>query len=274
MFDYLVSLPGYEYIMSRIVTYGFKILVALILFWIATHRSKFFFRVIRSTLQNLDLELSAVRFLMSFIRIVFYVVIIVTIASMMGIQMTTFIAILWAAWLAIGLSLQASLANLAWWIIIMVFKPYQIGDFVKIKEETGTVVDITIFMTQLCTADGKKAVIPNWKIVDDTIENFSVEQFRRVDVRVWIDYSADIREARAMLLQPMQTSESILQEPAPQVLVEELGDSSVVLLLRCYVIPDNYIKVLYELPELAKYALDAWGISIPFPQRVVHMQQT
>jgi small conductance mechanosensitive channel len=269
MFDQLASLPWYDLVLLWITTYGVKILLALVLFRVATHRSKYLFGIIKIALQKLDLDMSAITFLMSFIRILFYIVIIVTIASMMGIQMTTFIAILWAAWLAIGLSLQASLANIAGGIIIMTFKPYQIWDFVKIKEEMGTVVDITIFMTQLRTTDGKKAVIPNGKIVSDTIENYSAEHFRRVDMRVAISYSADIKEARAVLLAPMQSSELILQDPVPQVLVEELRDNSVIMLLRCFVIPDNYVTVLYELPELVKYALDDWDIAIPSSQKLV-----
>ena len=147
-----------------------------------------------------------------------------------------------------------------------------IGDFVSIKGEVGTVTDITVFMTQLRTPEGKKAFIPNGRVVDDMIVNFSAEEMRRVDVRVRISYNADIRTAREVLLAPMHAHALIMKEPAPQVLVEDLGDSSVVLLLRCHVPTSEFLTVLYELPELAKYALDEAGISIPFPQRVVHMK--
>lgn len=241
---------------------------AILYLWIRF--SRIMVRAIDIWLQKWWVDQSARKFLMSLVRLLIYLILIIIVATMMWIEMTSFVAILWAAWLAIGLALQWSLANLAWGLLILFFKPYVIGDFISVKGEKWTVDDISIFTTKLITPERKEAIIPNGKIVEDTIINMTREGKIRVDVFVGVSYDTDIDHARTVLLEMLRSHHLVMEEPAPAIHVTELADSSIKLIVRSYCHPTDYRTVFFETTEWAKKSLDIAKIHIPFPQRVVH----
>lgn len=191
---------------------------------------------------------------------------------MFGVETTSFIAILWAAWLAIWLSLQWSIANFAWWVMNLVFKPYEVGDLIETQDVFGKVQEISIFVTKIITPENKLAIIPNWPIANANIINYSKLWEIRVDVNIWIAYDEDIDATRSILLEVINSAKhTISNHPWNWVFVSELADSSVNLIVRWYTQPATYRDTYFSLTEWAKKALDTAGISIPFPHRVIHI---
>ncbi len=198
-------------------------------------------------------------------------VLIISVASMVGIQTSSFIAIIGAAGLAIGLALQGSLANFAGGVLILIFRPYRVGDVIQAQGEIGAVKEIQIFSTILTNGQNRRLIIPNGAIANGTIVNLTAEPHVRVDLTVGISYDADMKKAREVLTEAVSKVTGVLAEPAPIVKVVELGDSSVNLVVRPFCTPADYWDVHFEATETIKNALDAAGISIPFPQRDIHM---
>jgi small conductance mechanosensitive channel len=200
------------------------------------------------------------------------VLLLISVASMIGVETTSFIAMIGAAGLAIGLALQGSLANFAGGVLIMLFRPFKIGDWIEAQGVSGSVANIQIFHTVLKTADNKVVVIPNGSLSNGHITSYSAEPKRRIDIAVGIDYSSDIKLARSVLLEIAQDSR-VLTDVEPQVYVTGLGDSAVNLVLRIWVASEHYWPVTFDFTEQAKEQLTAAGVEIPFPQRVVHLRQ-
>jgi small conductance mechanosensitive channel len=192
---------------------------------------------------------------------------------MVGIQTTSFVAVLGAAGLAIGLALQGSLSNFAGGVLILIFRPYRVGDLIQAQGELGVVQEIQIFTTILLNPQNRRVIIPNGSIANGNIVNLSAEDSVRVDTTVGISYDADMKQAREVLMAAIIKIDGVLSDPAPTVAVSELGDSSVNLVVRPYCQPTDYWKVHFAVVEASKNALDAAGISIPFPQRDVHLLQ-
>jgi small conductance mechanosensitive channel len=197
----------------------------------------------------------------------------VVIASIgaLGIQTASLVAILGAAGLAIGLALQGSLGNFAAGVLMIIFRPYKLGDLVQVAETEGFVEEVDVFTTTLRLPDRTKIIIPNGQIMDAKIINYTDAENRRLDLVVGISYGADIDQARAVLLEAVKQSPFVIDEPAPAVSVASLGDSSVNLAVRPWIKAMDYAPASHEVTERIKKALDAAGISIPFPQRDVHM---
>ncbi len=196
---------------------------------------------------------------------------IVAAINKLEIQTTSFVAILGAAGLAIGLALQGSLSNFASGVMLVLFRPFEVGDVVQIGGVTGMVEEIQIFVTTLSTPDKKTIIIPNSKITSDTITNFSTSPVRRVDMVVGIAYNADIDKAKSIVKEILDNDPRVLKDPAYTVVVAELAESSVNLAIRPHVEGADYWDVLFETQEKVKKAFDANGIGIPFPQRDVHI---
>jgi small conductance mechanosensitive channel len=201
------------------------------------------------------------------------VLLLISVASMIGVETTSFIAMIGAAGLAIGLALQGSLANFAGGVLIMLFRPFHIGDWIEAQGVSGSVDSIQIFHTVLKTADNKVVVVPNGSLSNGHITNYSREPKRRIDIALGIDYASEIKVARHVLLQIAQDPR-VLRDPEPQVVVTGLGDSAVNLVLRIWVASENYWPVTFAFTEQAKERLIEAGVEIPFPQRVVHLRQT
>ncbi|MCJ8169846.1 mechanosensitive ion channel family protein [Atopomonas sediminilitoris] len=212
-------------------------------------------------------------FIASLANIVLKVLLIVSVASMIGVETTSFVAAIGAAGLAIGLALQGSLSNFAGGVLILLFRPFKAGDFIEGQGIAGVVEQIQIFHTVLKTGDNKVVVVPNGALSNGTITNYSRESRRRVDIPFGIDYGDDIKQARAVLLSMAKADARVHQDPEPVLWVTELADSSVNLQLRVWVDTPNYWDVMFGFIEQGKEQLEAAGLSIPFPQRVVHQAQ-
>ena len=213
--------------------------------------------------------------LRKFIRNIIYAILLtfVVIAAIgaLGIQTASLVAIIGAAGLAIGLALQGSLANFAAGVLMIIFRPYKIGDLVQVAGTEGFVEELDIFTTTLRLPDKTKIIIPNGQIMNDQITNYTESEDRRLDLIVGIGYEDDIDKAREVLLAAVKESEYVLAEPAPGISVAELGDSSVNVAVRPWVKSAKYAPASHEVTERVKKALDKAGISIPFPQRDVHV---
>jgi len=223
--------------------------------------------------QKAGMEDTLRKFLMSLIGVVLKVLLLISVAGMVGIETTSFIAILGAAGLAVGLALQGSLSNFAGGVLILIFRPYRVGDFIEGGGHSGTVRSIEIFYTILTTADNKKIIVPNAALSNGSIVNYSAMDTRRVDIVFGIGYGDDIGKAKALIWDVIDADDRILRDPLPLVVVSSLGDSAVNITTRSWVDSSNYWPVYFDLTEKVKLRFDAEGVSIPFPQRDVHLYQ-
>ncbi len=261
---------------ALLVTYGLKVLyaiIALVLGWIIVN---FVSKLIKKGLHKAIQDIALANFLNSIIGVFLKILLFIIVASILGINTTSFAAILGAAGLAIGLALQGSLSNFAGGILILLLKPYRIGEFIEAKGMTGTVKEIQIFYTLLNTTDNKLIIIPNGELSNSPITNYSREPLRRVDITVGIGYGDDIRTAKEIMSKAANAHPLVLKEgdaPAnPTIIVASLGDSSVNIAVRSWAKTPDYWTVYNELIEELKYKMDEAGIEIPFPQRTVWMK--
>ena len=208
-------------------------------------------------------------FLSSIAHILFVAVVVIAALSQAGIQTSSLIAVIGAAGLAVGLALQGSLSNFAAGVMIIMFRPFKVGDFIEAAGVSGTVEGIQIFHTLLVTADNKLVIVPNNSITSGNIVNFSAKGIRRVDLVFGISYQDDIATAKAVLSEILTTDARILKDPAPVIAVSALADSSVSLILRPWVNVDDYWPVYWDITEAVKLRFDQKQITIPYPQRVV-----
>ena len=257
---------------EMIISYAPQLILALLTLFIGLW-------VINRIVNSVDRALSKksaptlTRFVISLASIGLKVLLIISVAGMIGIETTSFIAVLGAAGLAIGLAMQGNLANFASGVLILVFKPFKVGDYVEAGGVSGTVKEIQIFTTILNTVDNRRIIIPNSNVTGGAITNFSAEPTRRVDLVFGISYEDDIDQARALLERLISEDTRILPVPAHQVVVSELADSSVNLTVRVWCNSADYWGIHFDLIENAKKAMDREGISIPFPQSDVHIHQ-
>ena len=220
-----------------------------------------------------DYEESLQKFLSNLMRWGLKILLIVTIIGALGIETTSFAAILAAAGLAIGLALQGSLANFAGGVLIMIFKPFKIGDLIEAQGEKGVVKEIEIFTTKLNSPDNKEIIIPNGTLSNGNITNYSTERTLRANITIGIGYDEDIKKAKAILLKVLTDNPKVLSEPAPTINVSELADSSVNFSLKPWATNEDYWDVYYSTLENSKLALDEAGIEIPYPHSVeIHKQ--
>ena len=255
-----------------VLEYSGKLTLALLTFligwWLVGRLTASISRLL--SLRQVDRALGS--FIGSLVSIVLKMLLLVSVASMVGVETTSFIAMIGAAGLAIGLALQGSLANFAGGVLIMLFRPFRAGDWIEAQGVAGSVDSIQIFHTTLKTADNKVVIVPNGSLSNGHITNYSREPLRRVDINLGIDYASDIKKAREVLLK-LADDPRVLRDPAPVVFVTGLGDSAINLSLRVWVPTEEFWPVTFGFTEAAKESLSAAGIGIPFPQRVVHLVQ-
>jgi len=251
--------------------YGPQVVLALVTliigFWIIGFVVKF----IHKGLARGKVELSLQKFLGSLVSVLLKVMLLISVASMIGIETTSFVAVIGAAGLAVGLALQGSLANFAGGVLILLFKPYKIGDFVDAQGIMGTVKEIQVFNTVIKTPDNKTIIVPNGAISNGIITNFSTEPTRRIDLSFGIGYDDDIQKAKGVLNALIAADDRILKEPEPFVALSELADSSVNFTVRLWCNAGDYWGIYFSMQEKVKEAFDKEKISIPFPQRDVHI---
>lgn len=256
-----------------LVTFGTSFLVAIIVLiaglWLINRIVKLLDRMFeKSSVDN-----SLRPFLRNIIGITLKVILVITVIGLVGIETTSFIALIGSAGLAIGLALQGSLANFAGGILLLTVKPFKVGDVITAEDASGTVRSINILNTTLVTPQNQVVFIPNGKLASNTITNFSMEDTRRLDLVFGISYEDDIHKAKGTLREIIYSEELILKDPEPVIGLDELGDSSVNFILKLWVPRTEYWNLLYALKERVKIRFDEEGISIPYPQRDVHLFQ-
>ena len=230
-------------------------------------------RMVKKFFRKAEYDPSLESFMMSFISIGLKIMLFVLVITQLGVQSSSLVAIIGAAGLAIGLALQGSLANFAGGVLILVFKPFKVGDFISAQGVDGTVKEITIFTTKISTFGNQIAIVPNGQLSNNNIINYNAQNTRRDKIAVGIGYNSNIKQAKDILLQICAENENILKDPAPEVYVAELGDSSVNLSLRFWAKNEVFWAAHFHVMEELKNRFDAAGIEIPFPQRVIHQPQ-
>src|SRR5690554_827039 len=246
-----------------------KVLLAIITLIVGMWLINRFVSVLDKKLGQKDPTLN--KFLCDLIGAVLKIMLLISVASMIGIATTSFIAVIGAAGLAIGLALQGSLANFAGGVLILIFKPFKVGDTIEAQGYLGAVAEIQILYTVVNTFDNRRIVIPNGSLSNATLVNVSIYDKRRCDMTFGIHYDDDIDKAKAILQRLFDEDERSLKDPAPRICVAALGDSSVDLMFRAWVATDDLWPYYWDMQEKVKKAFDAEGITIPFPQRAVHM---
>lgn len=257
---------------DKALRFGIRVLLALIVFFIGSQLIKLVRRILKKSMKRSNADVGVVQFLDSFIKITLYVILIFVIASGFGLDAASVVALLGSAGVAIGLAIQGSLSNFAGGVLILLLKPFKVGDYIIAENgNEGTVTEIQIFYTKLATADNRAVVIPNGALSNSSLINASAMPHRRIDISVGISYKADIRKAREVLIKLMENDEKVLQEQEKKVFVSSLGESAVILGIRCHTASEDFWETKWRLTENIKYALDEAGISIPYNQLDVHL---
>ena len=253
---------------------GLRIVLAILVLLIGMQLIKLIRKILKKALYRSHVDESAVHFIDSFSKYALYFLLIIFIASWLGVDAASIIAILGSVSVAIGLALQGSLSNFAGGVLILILKPFVLGDYIRDGAgNEGIVSGIDVFYTQLTTFDNKIIVLPNGTLANGCITNYTRCSKRRFDVKVSIAYKEDIRHAKEVLLAVLKEDEGILKNEEMVVLVDSLGDSSVNLIVRGWVKQEDYWAAIWRMTEKVKYALDDAGITIPFPQMDVHFDK-
>ena len=253
---------------------GIRVVLAALAFLIGMQVIKLIRHILKKALNRSRVDESAVSFIDSFIKFGMYFVLVLTIASSLGVDAASILAILGSASVAIGLAVQGSLSNLTGGVLLLILHPFAPGDYIKDGAgNEGTVESIDVFYTHLVTPDHKSIVLPNGNLANGTITNFTKCPARRIDIQVGISYKDDIKRAKEVLLKLMQDDLAVLKDEDVRVFVDGLGESSVVLNLRCWTLQGDFWETKWRLTEETKYALDQAGVSIPYPQVDVHLEQ-
>jgi len=255
-----------------VMPWGVNIVLAIIIFIVGRMVVGIVVSICKSLMTRAKLDEMLVGFVGSIMRWLLLLFVIVAALDQLGVNTTSLVAVLGAAGLAIGLSLQSSLGNFAAGVMLIVFRPFQKGDFVDIAGTTGVVQLIGIFTTTLATPDNKEIIVPNGSIYSSAITNFSARDTRRVDMVFGIGYGDDIKLAKQVLTEIVESDERVLKDPAPVIALGSLGESSVDFLVRPWVKSEDYWAVLWDTNEKVKQRFDAEGISIPFPQMDIHIE--
>jgi len=248
--------------------YGLKIIGAIAIWIIGSWIIKKIIKATRNIMTKSDYDESLQKFLINLLSWALKILLIITLLGTLGVPTTSFAAIIAAAGLAVGLALQGSLGNFAGGVLIMIFKPFKIGDLVEAQGEIGVVKQIEIFTTKLTGLSNKEIIIPNGSLSNGNIVNYSTEGTRRVDLVFGVGYDSDIKKTKEVLMQVLSSHPKILETPAPSVNVMELADSSINFAVRPWCETADYWTVYFEVTEQTKQALDAAGIEIPYPHQV------
>ena len=252
-------------------TYSIKIMAAILVFVIGKWLVGKISGLITKLMEKNNVDITLTRFLENIIYYALLVMVVIAAAGQLGINTASFLTILGAAGLAIGLALKDSLSNFASGVMLILFRPYRVGDFVNVGGVAGNVVSIDMFNTTLNTVDNKRVIVPNANITGDVITNVTANDTRRVDLVIGIGYGDDIKKAKDVLTKIISEEERVLNEPKANIAVSELADSSVNFVVRPWVKTDDYWDVYFDLTEKIKLTFDKEGISIPYPQRDIHL---
>jgi len=267
------AIPVIEKLQAIGVEYGVKIVGALLVLIVGMWISKMIKKGIVRLMQKRGVDPTLITFCSSLLYMALQVFVIVAALEKLNIRTTSFVAILGAAGLAVGLALQGSLANFAAGVLMIIFKPFKVGDFIEAGGNVGSVQEISIFTTVLKSPDNKKIIVPNAQVTGSSITNFNALGTRRIDLTAGISYSDDLDKAQSVLEGILAADDRILKDPAPTVAVVEMADSSVNFVVRPWVNAADYWGVYFDTTKAIKQRFDKEGISIPFPQRDVHIYE-
>jgi len=259
--------------LPAVLNFGVRILLALLVFFIGIKVIKILRKIIRRSLERAGADLGAIQFLDSILKIGLYFVLIMLLASGFGVDAASVIALVGSVGVAVGLALQGYLVNIAGGVLILIIKPFQVGDYIIQGDLEGTVSEIQMVYTYLLTSDNRKVVIPNGKLANDSLINVTAQNKRRLDLDVSISYQADLKKAKTLCLELLKQEKRILESEEHFVAVAELADSAVILKLRFWVLPGDYWQVKWEMLETIKQLFDEEGIEIPFQQLDVRIRQ-
>lgn len=259
---------------EKVLHLGLRIVLAVLFFLIGMQVIRIVRKIIRKSMQRANAEIGVIQFIDSFVKTALYVILIFLLATSFGADAASIVALLGSAGVAIGLAVQGSLSNLAGGVLILLLKPFKVGDYIieGSSGKEGVVKEIQIFYTKLVTADNKIVILPNGSLANNTISNVTALQCRRMDIQVGISYGADLKRAKEILLEVMQKDEKVMKDREIVVFVDELADSSVNIGLRCWFMNEDYWEGKWRITEQCKYALDEAGIEIPFPQLDVYVK--
>lgn len=271
MFD---STPEWMATAQQLLTeFGFKIVAAVLIFVVGRWVAGVLQKLLEKVMTRAKVDPAIVSFTTSLAHWVMMLFVVLAALGQVGVETTSLIAMLGAAGLAVGLALQGSLANFASGVLIILFRPFKTGDYIEGAGVEGTVKTIHIFTTTLVTLDNKRVIVPNAKMTDGNIINYSAEGKRRLDLVGSISYGDSIDTAKTALLDEITKSPFVLKDPAPMVGVLAMSDSSIDLAVRPWVLVENYWDAFFALNEAVKKRIEAEGLTIPFPQRDVHLYQ-
>jgi small conductance mechanosensitive channel len=263
----------FENIMTLISTWGLRVIGAIALLIIGRIVAGAVRRGARRVMTRAEADPTLIPFMSSVAYYLVIAFVLIAVLGIFGIPTASFVAVLGAAGLAVGLALQGTLSNFAAGVMLLVFRPFKVGDLVEVGGELGKVVAIGIFTTTMNSLDNKRIIQPNSQVFSGTITNYDGNDTRRVDMVMGISYSDDIPVAKETIERIVTAHPKVLAEPAPQIAVSNLGESSVDLIVRPWCVPDDYWDVYFDLTHQLKEGLEAAGCSIPFPQRDVHLFQ-
>jgi small conductance mechanosensitive channel len=276
-----LSLAGFDFNWDSIVAmlsttgvdFGIRVVTAIAIFYIGRLIVSLLTRGLRKLLEKQQVDKTLETFVCNLVRVALLAFVVVAAINSLGVQTASFIAVLGAAGLAVGLALQGSLSNFAAGVLIVMFRPYKVGDWIEAAGVSGSVLELQILTTAMKTGDNKRVIVPNSQIMGSIITNYSAHDTRRVDLVVGVSYSDDLDKVRETLKSIVAADDRILDDPAVTIAVSELADSSVNFVVRPWVRTADYWAVLFDLTETIKKRFDAESISIPFPQRDVHIYQ-
>ncbi|WP_419168819.1 mechanosensitive ion channel family protein [Halobacteriovorax sp.] len=269
----LLNEANIEKVTKLMAEYGFILVKVIIVLVVGLKLISYVEKFFQKVLTKKKVDVSIRKFIVTIISITLKIGLLISVVGMVGIKTTSFVALLGAAGLAVGMSLKDALGNLAGGVLILFFKPFRVGDFIEGQGYSGKVREIGLFCTSLNTPDNKRVILPNGGLSSGSIVNYSAEDVRRVDLVFGIGYDDDIKKAKEILNKLVNDHPLTLDDPAPVVAVLALADSSINFAVRPWVKSADYWTVHFELHEQVKLTFDSEGISIPFPQRDVHLYQ-
>jgi len=252
---------------------GPKILLAIFMLVVGVILIRLFARLLTKTFRRSGMESSLRTFLESLIKFTLYTLLIVSIGTTIGIKTSSFVAIIGAAGIAIGLALQGSLANFAGGVLILIFKPFKVGDLIQVNGSMGRVAKIDILYTRLVTFDNRVITMPNGNVANSDVDNRTMQDCRRIGLDFKFDYNADIKVIRRVVIEAMERHPKVLKEPAPDLWLESIGEYQLKVIARCWVLPDDYWPTIWEQYEAVKEALEKAGIAMPIQKQEVYWKR-
>lgn len=254
-----------------VALYGLRLLGAIVIFFVGKWVAKLLRQIVERTMTRGKVDATLVKFTGNLVYAILMVVVVLAALNQIGVQTTSLIAVIGAAGLAVAFALQGSLANFAAGVMLIIFRPFKVGDFIQGGGEAGIVEEISLFTTQMRTPDNKTIIVPNSNITGGNITNFSAKDTRRIDLTIGVSYSDDLKKVKAVLADILAQDERILKDPEPTIGVVALGESSIDFAVRPWVNASDYWDVYFATLQTVKERFDAESISIPFPQRDIHI---